>query len=247
MKTKIHMIAAVTLIIIVYLAYIIKFYFILDHGISDSTGTWGELGDYAGGVLNPLLSFISIVLLIKSLTLQHEANSSLKVEVKNNEKAERLRSFEVIFFNLISAQKNLFDSFEMEFLKEDKSKNKLSGAKAVIEIENNIALIRSDNNGRQQVVNYLNQLDDTDQIFGLSRAFYIIVMTVDDRLSNDKQFSMEDRKIHYKALINFTDFAQLRLIMICAQFLNYESAKYLRSSKEFKCVLKELGLNYDLY
>jgi hypothetical protein len=31
---------------------------------------WGQLGDYIGGVLNPMLSFLTLFLLIKTLQLQ---------------------------------------------------------------------------------------------------------------------------------------------------------------------------------
>lgn len=93
----------------------------------------------------------------------------------------------------------------------------------------------------------MDDIDGGDQIFGLSRAFYIIVMLIADQLSDTKGFSLEDREAHFKALINFTDFAQLRLIMIRIQFLDCESAKYLRSSYEFKKVVEDLGLSYELY
>lgn len=99
MRIKAYLISATALIAIVYLIYWLHFYVCLDYEASNDPAVWGQFGDYAGGVLNPLLSFISIVLLIKSLVLQHEANGNLKTEIKNGEKTERLRSFEVLFFN----------------------------------------------------------------------------------------------------------------------------------------------------
>lgn len=247
MKTKAYIIYAATLIFAVYLAYWIQFYFVLDYKLSKDAAVWGQLGDYAGGVLNPLLSFLSIVLLIKSLVFQHEANSSLKTEIKNSEKAEKLRSFEVLFFNLISSQKNLFDSFKVDFQALGSTVSHLAGAKAVIEIENKIDEIRQAGGEDSEIANYLTEIDADDQIFGLSRAFYILVMIVTEKLSDTNGFSSEDRETHFKALINFTDFAQLRLIIISVQFLDYESVKYLRSSVEFGKVVKDLGLSYELY
>ncbi|HEY6436916.1 MAG TPA: hypothetical protein VIY47_10010, partial [Ignavibacteriaceae bacterium] len=90
MKIKAYIIFAATLIVIVYLIYWFRFYVALDYEASKDPAVWGQLGDYVGGVLNPLLSFISIVLLIKSLVLQYEANSNLKIEIKNSEKTEKL-------------------------------------------------------------------------------------------------------------------------------------------------------------
>lgn len=40
--------------------------------------TLGQLGDYFGGVLNPTLSFISIILLIKTIKRMDEGNSLLR-------------------------------------------------------------------------------------------------------------------------------------------------------------------------
>lgn len=247
MKIKAYIISAAALIVVVYLIYWLQFYVALDYEVSKEAAVWGQLGDYVGGVLNPLLSFISIVLLIKSLVLQYEANSNLKTEIKNSEKTERLRSFEVLFFNLISSQKNLFDSFYVDFQASGCAVSHLTGVKAVIEIENNIDEIRQAGGGNSEIAKYLTDLDADDQIFGLSRAFYIAVMIIIDKLSDSNGFSSEDRATHFKALINFTDFAQLRLIMISVQFLDYESAKYLRSSVEFLTLIKELGLSYELY
>lgn len=247
MKIKAYIISAIALIFVVYLTYWIQFYVVLDYKISKDAAVWGQLGDYVGGVLNPLLSFISIVLLIKSLLLQYEANSNLKTEIKNSEKTEKLRSFEVLFFNLISSQKSLFDSFKVDFQVPGSSVFHLAGVKAVIGIENRIEEIRQAGGGNSEIVNYLKDIDVDDQIFGLSRAFYIVVMIITDKLSDANGFSSEDREAHYKALINFTDFAQLRLILISVQFLDYESAKYLRSSVEFGKVVNELGLSYELY
>ena len=50
--------------------------------VSQKTDVWGQFGDYVGGVLNPILSFISIYLLISSLSLQRQANTSLVDEIK---------------------------------------------------------------------------------------------------------------------------------------------------------------------
>lgn len=247
MRTKPYIIAVIALIIFIYAIYGFWFYIKLDYKLSSDPATWGQLGDYAGGILNPLLSLISIALLIKSLVLQRDSNEDLKKEIRNNERAERLRSFEVLFFNLIESQKNLFDSFCIEPQDFPNICAQLKKAKAVIEIENHIYEIRQKNGTDSDIAAYLNELDADDQIFGLLRAFYVTVRITNEKLGELNGFSAEDRTTHFKALINFTDFAQLRLVMLSTQFLDYESAKYLRSSTEFLNVLDELGLSCKLY
>jgi hypothetical protein len=45
-----------------------------------SQAVWGQLGDYMGGVLNPILSFFALYLLMRTLQLQH-------VQIAQTEKA----------------------------------------------------------------------------------------------------------------------------------------------------------------
>lgn len=247
MKIKGYIIAAALLIAFVYFVYFMKFSVLLGYPVSDDPAAWGQIGDYAGGILNPFLSFISIVLLIKSLSLQHQANNDLRREVKNNEKTEKLRSFEILFFNLLEAQKKLFDTFKVNISRADGEIEQLTGAKAVIAIEEEIEAKRSAGMNDQQIAEYLDELDEHDQVFGLSRSFYILAVVVADKLSDSEGFSISDRTAHYRTLVNFTDFSQLRLIMMCVQFMDYESAKYLRSSYEFTNVIGDLGLSYEMY
>lgn len=247
MKIKRYIFFAIVVIIAVYLIYFLQFYVVLGNEVSSNPEGWGQLGDYAGGVLNPLLSFITIVLLIKSLSLQHEANINLQKEIKNSEKTEKLRSFEVLFFNLINAQKDLFESFRITIDDVNSTQNKLTGTKAVIVIEEKIEAMRESGKSDQEISDYLNDLDEHDQIFGILRAFYVLVMVVTEKLCDADGFSSGDRGAHYKTLINFTDFAQLRLVMMCVQFMDYESAKYISTSHEFTNVIGMLELSYEMY
>lgn len=246
MKTNWYIVTSIALMLLVSASYILQFYFHLGFQLSEDTETWAQLGDFIGGILNPLLSFISIVLLIKSLTLQNEANIGLRKEIKSNEKTEKLRSFESLFFNLIDSQKKQFESFHIE--KRIVAKTyKIYGVKAVVEIEDEIEKIRNKGGTDHDILVYLNDLDEFDQLFGVTRAFYVAVKVIDDRLSDTENFDKNDRLTHYNTLINFTDFSQLRLIFICIQFLDFESCKFIRSLDEFNEVITKLGLKYDLY
>lgn len=241
MRINKYIIAAATLIFFVFLAYFINFYIYLDYKVSDDSAIWSDLGGYAGGILGPLLSFVSIVLLIKSLTLQNEANATLRSELANSEKTEKIRSFEALFFNMIETQKNLFNSFRIKL---DKGHDAVifTGVESVLAIEDVIESMRDRGSNDQDIGGFLEEIDTNDQIFGLTRSFYIIVMMITEKLE-----SAEDRKSHFKTLVNFTDFSQLRLIMICIQFMDFESVKYLKLSVEFRQVIEDFGMGYELY
>lgn len=247
MKIKGYVISGLFLILIVYFLYWTHFSDNLQYKTSDNPEVWGQFGDYVGGVLNPFLSFISIALLIKSLNLQNEANQDLKSELKSNEKTEKLRSFEVLFFNLLDAQKNLFSSFELSFQDEDRSKIQLTRARAVIALEDRIEAMRESGRDNDEIAEYLSSLDADDQIFGIVRGFYVAVSTVSDKLSDSQGFSIADREAHFRALVNFTDFSQLRLVLISVQFLDFHSTRYIRASIEFAKIVEELGLSHDQY
>tara|TARA_R110002167_G_C12700402_1_gene653414 strand:+ start:6201 stop:6941 length:741 start_codon:yes stop_codon:yes gene_type:complete len=242
-----YVISAALIIAFVFAGYFIKFYVALGYGLSNDPAVWAQLGDYAGGMLNPLLSFVSIVLLIKSLTLQNEANISLRNELKNSEKTENLRSFEALFFNMIDSQKRLFESFKVQIQAAEGKSSTFSNVDAVMAIESEIENIRNAEGNDEAVREYLESIDSQDKIFGLARAFYIMVMVVTDKLSDSNGFSVEDRKAHFQTLVNFTDFSQLRLILICVQFMDYQSSKYIGSSIEFKAIIENLGMGYELY
>ncbi|KRW82924.1 hypothetical protein [Marinobacter sp. P4B1] len=246
MKINGYIVSAIILIVVVVAVYFVNFYLVNGYRISSESAVWSSFGDYFGGVLGPLLSFLSIVLLIKSLTLQNEANQTLKVELKNSEKTEKLRSFEALFFNMIESQKTLFESFRVK-INADQGQVVFSGAEAVIAVEDVIEEIRVSGGDDQKVKSFLEEIDSNDQLFGLTRCFYVIVMMIIERLTSSEGFSSQERMYHLKTLVNFTNFAQLRLVFICIQFMDFESTKYLKSSIEFQDVMNELGMNFELY
>ncbi|TRX01164.1 hypothetical protein [Candidatus Methylobacter oryzae] len=241
-----YIVAAAIAIFTVAISYIVNFFFKLNYTISNDPAVWGQLGDYFGGLLNPTLSFMSLVLLIKSLRLQNEANESLRRELKNSEKTEKIRSFETLFFNMINSQKSSFDSFKIEV--NTKAPDVfIYGIEAVIKIEDEIKELRQQCQDDKLISKFLEDIDLNDQIFSLTRCFYIIVRMITEKLSDDNGFSEEDRKSHLLALVNFTDFSLLRLIMISMQFMKYQSTEYLRNNNDFNAVLDEVSLSYSLY
>ncbi|SPO54698.1 conserved protein of unknown function [Pseudomonas sp. JV551A1] len=227
-------------------SYIFKFGLAEHYSISDNPEQWGQLGDYIGGLLNPSLSFISIVLLIKSLTIQNQANSDIRREIENTRKTEKLRSFESQLFHMVNSLRESFDKFR---IKSEDPENIIDehASGAVIWIETKIENMRETSRENTEIVEFLNETDSSDQVFGLCRMFYHMVKLVSEKLSDSNGFSREDRNSHYLTIINFTDFALLRLIMMTIQFQDYESCKYIRNNSEFYEAISEMGMSYDMY
>lgn len=217
----------------------------LDYSIANDSATWGQFGDYMGGSLNPLLSFITIILLIKSLNFEKESNIDLREQIQDNKKAEKLKSFSILFFNLISSQKLLLDNFTIT--SSEQEAHLPSGVETIIYIENKIEKLRENGANNEEIKVLISEVDQQDRIYSILRAFYITVKITTDKLSNTHNFTEIDRKDHLLTLIHLTDFTHLRLIILAMQFTDYPASQYLRNNSEFTAVLKEVGMDLDLY
>lgn len=103
------MIVAVALIALVTYVYWKNFHSL---GLSISTETWGQFGDYIGGVLNPALSFISIVLVCITLITTSKQNAT--------------QSFESILFELLKLHKENLLNIQVIY-----SEEKISGSESL--------------------------------------------------------------------------------------------------------------------
>lgn len=103
------------------LSLVWAFYFWhFNNGFSLSQGDWGTFGDFTGGVLNPLLNFITIYLLIKSLNsqesaLKHAENQYIeaKDDLKRQREEEAVRAFESSFFTFSTIALNEYSSLQV--------------------------------------------------------------------------------------------------------------------------------------
>jgi len=66
--------------------YWYQFNYKLTLPLSQSQEVWGQMGDFLGGTLNPVLTFITVFLLICSLNHQFRANLSLEEQLEINKK-----------------------------------------------------------------------------------------------------------------------------------------------------------------
>ncbi|MCL1092873.1 hypothetical protein [Shewanella kaireitica] len=241
-----YTITAIFLMVFIVGTYIFQFYFNLDYVISSKPSDWVNFSDYVGGLINPLLGFVSLVLLIQSLNLQNQANKELREEIKANKKNENLRSFETYFFGLIDAQRNSFSSFRLDFPAHLGGKSE-SNVCAIQELEDQIENLRTTNKTENDIKDAIEVIDTDERIYNAVRIFYNIIKMVSEKLADDKGFDIETRKTQFQTLISFTELSQLRLVMISMQFMDCPPTKYLKENSEFMATLKELGGGADLY
>lgn len=232
--------------LIVIGVYILQFYFNLKYQISEKPSDWVDFSNFFNGLVTPLLSFFSLVLLIQSLSIQNQTNTELRDEVRKNKKKELLQSFEIYFFGLIEAQRNAFNNLKLSFSIQ-LDEQELSNVKLIQELEDSIEAKRAEGVSTENIRDFINTTDANESIFNTTRIFYNVVRMITEKLTNENGFESLERKNQFKTLISFTEFSQLRLIMISMQFMDWESAKYLKENDEFIEVLKDLGGGTDLY
>ncbi|MFC5706669.1 hypothetical protein [Aeromonas eucrenophila] len=209
--------------------------------LSEGKDVWGQFGDYFGGTLNPILSFMSVLLLIKSVRLQLIANSSLIKETQRQEFLDKRKSFEFQFYNLMEAQKSGFDDFSLKFpspsglVKKDK-------VDAVNELENLIKKGRGVTIDLSQVLEALDNNSD-DKIFSCARRFYLIVKLINDKITVENGFDEKDKLMYVETLVNLSDFAMIRLTCIIITYLSWPNVMYVKNTAEINSVINSTGLN----
>lgn len=241
-----YTILATLLTFVVLGAYIYQFHYQLGYQLSNKMSDWVDFADYIGGLLGPALSFLSLVMLVKSLSLQNEANIQLKKEAEENVKNEKMRAFETYFFSMLDSQRSAFERFSIDYKDADSIKI-YQGVEGVHKLEDIIEEMRELGESDNDITKALTEIDDKERIYNTTRIFYNVVRMISERLCEKNGFEKNDRKIQFQTLINFTEFSLLRLIVICMQFSEDPPAKYLREHDEFLEVLTELGMPINLY
>lgn len=102
---------AVSVLSLLLLAYTAAF---IKNGWSKSPEAWGQLGDYIGGLLNPLIAFFALLGLVKSVTIQRRTLQSTTDGLHAQLAVQRKQQDKQTFFDLLSLRAESLDSVEWE-------------------------------------------------------------------------------------------------------------------------------------
>ncbi|EPB5916135.1 hypothetical protein ACRQPR_004460 [Citrobacter amalonaticus] len=193
-------------------------------GFSNDKGDWGTFGDFVGGVLNPILTFITIVMLINSLKLQREANEQLIKDERRQEKDVLLKRFEDGFYNLISSEREEFSCFTINI---NGKEYRSSAAVSVLEeaiwafIEKQI-----DEKGAceiEDVKNYINKIDEDSSmaIFSMVRCVYVVFKVVKDKCPEEHQ------DYYLDIFMNMLPVKLVNLVAIISVYMDWKNVKYI--------------------
>lgn len=67
------------------LAYVVRFF---NHKFSSDPAEWGQLGDYLGGILNPLIAFGAFLWLVASVRIQKTELEATRVALTESQEAQ---------------------------------------------------------------------------------------------------------------------------------------------------------------
>lgn len=112
------------------LVFIFYALFFWDHGISDDPGHWGTLGDYFGGLMNPVVSFGTLIVAYAVWKQQREELRLTKEALEDQAKTAEQHRQEQRFFDLLNVYNRTLDSYtaSIDHGREVTGKEAVSGA-----------------------------------------------------------------------------------------------------------------------
>ncbi|MCG6153120.1 putative phage abortive infection protein [Leptospira bandrabouensis] len=102
----------ISLLIILTFAPLVTYIYNFGFGFSDKIETWGVFGDFIGGVLNPILSFSTLIAVLYSLKIQRDEFTEVQRKESFQIYENKKHNFETTFFNFINHLNNLINSFQ---------------------------------------------------------------------------------------------------------------------------------------
>lgn len=100
----IDVLSAVAILAVLLSAYAVFYFYWNDFGVygrSEDPEKWGQLGDYVGGLLNPVVGFFALLLLVTSLRLQARELSIALWEFKAATKLMAKQTFEANLWQML--------------------------------------------------------------------------------------------------------------------------------------------------
>lgn len=155
---KPYIVFAITMAIVVIIAYILNFN---NQSISKDSGDWGTFGDFIGGTLNPTLAFLSFLALLQTIKIQSKElkKSSEALELSKEELAKssealaeqskslKIQNFENTFFNMLDLYLSLKNRLNQNPPEIRSIKYKLDNIEYVFNTKLYIQKINSKNEG----------------------------------------------------------------------------------------------------
>lgn len=206
----------------VFAVYLYWFKFNLGYHVSSSGEVWGQFGDFIGGILNPILSFITILILVFTSIYQQKQN-------ENSEKRESIRRLDDRLYGMLSYQRTSYETSVVSISNIEKSQM------------NEIPKLFEDIFFCQKDMSIIDSVNFRSSIFVIVRQFYLIIKSIDEA-SSDIPMSEDEVRKYYRLIINMTDFGLIRLVLLCVCYYKGIAAiNYILNNKLFMEEVEGLG------
>lgn len=196
-------------------SYVWWFYIHLGRDLSPSGEQWGQFGDFFGGILNPLLSFMTICILIRTSIHQE------KQEIRNR--------FDNRFYNMIDQLRKSADNLNFKF-----------GSNVDWDFDAFFRYIE-DSFFDSDDVSGLDSPRFKETVFPILRQFYLILKVINTEYEKGR-INDEELQEYFLLLINSTEYRTLRFVVFNS--LYYESisaSQYIINCNGFISELKSIG------
>lgn len=196
-------VAAFLIILGLYIAYFKNL------SITNDSATWGTFGDYLGGTLNPIISFLALIGLLYTIHQQAQEMQATREELKQAAEQQRqqveqqsrqseifnLQQFESTFFSLLEQHNKVVERIEVESIYEElhniynKKIDQITTRKPSEELSNSHAI--KSINQHYELKSYFNLL------FQILK-FISISLSKNSESNNSESNNSEDLKITIK-------------------------------------------------
>ena len=231
-------IAAVAAFLIVLGLYITYF---KNLSITNDSATWGTFGDYLGGTLNPIISFLALIGLLYTIHQQAQEMQATREELKQAAEQQHrqadifnLQQFESTFFSLLEQHNKVVERIEVESIYEElhniynKKIDQITTRKPSEELSNSHAI--KSINQHYELKSYFNLLFQILKFISISLS------------KNSKSNNSEDSKITIKDFASDNKISKKKLSQ---EYITPQERMYSDILRSFipNHILKLLALN----
>lgn len=115
-RVKRHATMLVTVIAVAVLALLGvagAYFWTFEGAVANSQATWGQFGDYMGGVLNPIFGLGALFALLYTIVLQVQELHETRQEMRRSVDAANHQTFENTFFQLLRLHHQIVDGMKV--------------------------------------------------------------------------------------------------------------------------------------
>ena len=228
-------VAAFLIILGLYIAYFKNL------SVTNDSATWGTFGDYLGGTLNPIISFLALIGLLYTIHQQAQEMQATRDELERTAEQQsrqseifNLQQFESTFFSLLEQHNKVVERIKVESIYEElhniynKKIDQITTRKPSEELSNSHAI--KSINQHYELKSYFNLLFQILKFISISLS------------KNSESNNSEDLKITIK---DFYSDSKISKDKISQKYINPQERMYSDILRSFipSIILKLLALN----